>query len=584
MVAQELSFRQSVLVCLRKFCAKTTLRALPRLARANSAKSRVFWLLVFLLLLSLAIVCVVLILKSYFLFRTIVVTREVANAPSPFPSVTVCAHRPISLRGVKVIQSFSPKWFTAQYEIWAYKYEQAQREMNSSNIKAPIPYPTMSTYFQLFPTPKTIIVSGRYYEEIIFECLVNLGSSKRFVGVGQWYYCNTTLINAVRVLHPSYFNCYMITMRDKDILNANNLHLFMNLENYDSGDGQVSALNECEQCIRWRPETWRKGARISIHPPETRPLTNEFIDLSAGSVNSILFNSRKHSLMTPDYGVCSNARKNTTIEDKGYNFTYTQEACIQEILQAHIIANCSCVDPTLPLKDSDQEKYPYCESYPWYKPNPITEVEINRFNCLVNVKEGFNLQAAKVQCRVLCHFYSYKFRLSATQGIHSSMLLYLYRKMLQKKTKVPIMEKVDIAFKRGNFTLAQKYLREAKSFTDNFLIFSLNRADFSVTEKTQYASFTLPNLLSMMGGVCSLFIGFSIFVLIELLELIFNIFWPLLSLCFQKKGAYSPKATSRSPENEAPMGEVKTVSSEIAERRKDGEGDMPYFFSNYYSY
>lgn len=582
MAAEDRTFSSCLRATLRQFCATTTLRALPRLSRANAMQSRLFWLLVFFLLLSAAIVCVVLIVKSYFLFRTVVVTSQLPNAPSPFPSITVCAHRPISLRGAALIGAFTPKWYTAQYEIWAYKYEKAEKERLNRTVKAPIPYPTMSTYYQLFPTPRTISVAGRFYGELVFECLVNLGSSKRFVGVGQWYYCDKTTISVVRVLHPNYFNCYMITIRQADILNANNLHLFMNLENYDSGGGRVSTLNECDQCIRWRPDTWRKGVRISIHPPQTRPLTNEFIDLSAGSVNSILFNSQKHTLMGPPYGECSNFHKNSTIEDKGHNFSYTQEACIQEILQAHIISNCSCVDPTLPLRDADQQKYPYCETYPWYRPNPITGVEIKRFKCLVNVKEGFNLKAAKESCRILCQSYSYTFRLSATQGIHSSMLLFLYRKMLQKKTKVAIMEKVDTAFKSGNLTLARKYLREASSFTDNFLIFSLNRADFSVTQKTQYASFTLPSLMSMVGGVCSLFIGFSIFVVVELLELLFNIFMPLLAMCCrrtQQSDTKSPKNAA----NTAPKPTVNSVSSEVEASMADVR-QAPFFFSNYYSY
>lgn len=116
-----------------------------------------------------------------------------------------------------------------------------------------------------------------------------------------------------RITTAEYFNCFRITWNEEFRDTANGVYVLLNLENYVIGNesAQLDAAKrdgvyECAQCIRWKPMTWRRGARLFLHQPATRPdLRREGYDISPGSINDITFTATRYQLLGSPYGKLS---------------------------------------------------------------------------------------------------------------------------------------------------------------------------------------------------------------------------------------------------------------------------------------
>ena len=79
---------------IHQFCIETTAHGLTRVVESKSFVGRIFWLLVFLLALSLMFYQVVLLLQSYFTYPVHVEVKLVHQKEWQFAGATVCNVNP----------------------------------------------------------------------------------------------------------------------------------------------------------------------------------------------------------------------------------------------------------------------------------------------------------------------------------------------------------------------------------------------------------------------------------------------------------------------------------------------------------
>lgn len=183
------------------------------------------------------------------------------------------------------------------------------------------------------------------------------------------------------------------------------------------------------------------------------------------------------------------------------NVTYSQETCIDLCLQKSIIKTCGCAySPLLLLFETA-----ICTT-------------IAQLKCSNNVvKIHFTISFIQNQCLPICPLECKQTKY--VTSISSSQLLpnIFYADVLNSSS-------LRSFFPNGNITLdlVQSYLIKVNIFYDSL----------SYTVVTESPSITVVSLLSNIGGILSLFLGVSILSVVELMEILIEIF--SLS-CFKKK-------------------------------------------------
>lgn len=93
------------------------------------------------------------------------------------------------------------------------------------------------------------------------------------------------------------------------------------------------------------PISGSEGVRVVLHPPGTQPYPHtEGYDVAPGFSASFGIRARENVRIGPPHGNCSTAPSDT---DSSYRMLACQKFC----LQAAVVAECACVDITLPGQD-----------------------------------------------------------------------------------------------------------------------------------------------------------------------------------------------------------------------------------------
>jgi acid-sensing ion channel 5 len=187
--------------------------------------------------------------------------------------------------------------------------------------------------------------------------------------------------------------------------------------------------------------------------------------------------------------------------------TYRQKYCYRLCYQQNVIKDCSCADSSLPTpfsKYNDKEILA-CLNF--------TELE-----CLAKTKTRFQNSPISSQCSTDCPLECSTVSYSTEVSV-SAYPTYFYSKWLQMQTN--LVER----FKNNKTTF-----EEIKSSVVKVNIFY---NDMSYTTVTETESLSWDTLLGNIGGMLGLFLGMSLLSLVEILELILELF--RACFCFRNK-------------------------------------------------
>ncbi len=238
---------------------------------------------------------------------------------------------------------------------------------------------------------------------------------------------------------------------------------------------------------------------VSIHNHTQIPKTiyNKGIWISAGSVNSFIVNRIYDQKLEHPYNDCY---KNVSLSDSQFNKTiiefilsrnriYTQKECVS--LCRNFIFNetnsCKCY-----LNELDEEIYKKC-----YVGNTNSKSQA----CVVQFQADFNHELCMRYCPSECDSFSYDISLT-TQSI--------------------------IAY--GNISLNSTFAEflNYANLTRTFYGIRVYYEDLRYTWINQQAKIELFGLVSNVGGILGLFLGFSFVSLMEIFEIIFEFFYILV--------------------------------------------------------
>ncbi|XP_050715228.1 degenerin-like protein unc-105 [Eriocheir sinensis] len=246
--------------------------------------------------------------------------------------------------------------------------------------------------------------------------------------------------------------------------------------------------------------TDKVGVKLAVHRPLTLPpLDEDGADFSPGTSSSIGLKMSEYSRLEPPHGSkCSQDWSKTSYLPKfdGDSFdptkVYSYATCLNMCAQRMFMDKCACAHPLLPLSFFYSEKY-----YGSYRLCNLTSNHIDstcmRSHLISNT--SYVLFVSECDCSTACSQVTYSRVVSRSQwppktALHSIHQVYNIDVLVTEN-----MMALDVFFR----TLVSDYIEES----------------------AQYPS--IESLVSSLGGALSLYLGISIFLLMEFVEFLFHL-------------------------------------------------------------
>ncbi|XP_068237355.1 uncharacterized protein [Palaemon carinicauda] len=277
--------------------------------------------------------------------------------------------------------------------------------------------------------------------------------------------------------------------------------------------------------------TEKAGARIVIHQTYTNPLLDDDgLDAPPGMVSSFAIRERQMvTLPYPYEANCVSTWGNTSYELRANgtkNNHYTTSECLRMCLQRIFVTNCKCIHPLYPQDFTFNGTY-YGD--PSMKYCNLTSGNESDIQCVISEFKDFseNPKKAGCRCEVACHTVEYPRVVSMSTW-----------------PPEPSEDYANAKYKTG---LRESSLMKVEVFYNSL----------SMEQIYQSQVYSTPwDLVSSLGGALSLYMGISVFLMMEVLELFIILIYNSILYC---SGRYQSQSETPVPSPQMSTGLVYPV-------------------------
>ncbi|KAK4471986.1 hypothetical protein MN116_005364 [Schistosoma mekongi] len=512
---------------LQSFCRWTSVRGLQHLVRSEHPLLRTIWAIFVALMCIANIGLVTLLLIHYYQFNTIENIRTLRGIPVAFPHITLCNVDPVNSYRVYCLQNPKSKYcnINPKYSNILTKYQEANRYFKTykgSTIWHKLEDPSMVAIFYQLIGMEAAIQIGHQIDDFIIPIFCEVTTREKG-GILMKRKCEEAGIQGLHLITYKYFNCYTLSMENTHIsYNAVRLSMILYLDEEED-------LNCRPYCTHEFTE-WA-GSKIVVHSPTSYPdIEASGMNLLPGASNQILIDGmhrieKKNMKSKP----CENNARNFSIiyfnhSQQQFNqrtIGYTDTLCIQLLIQTVTMEQCQCIDFLMPIpgiKMNLVNKLPFCGN--------LSRSNVNEsLDCSQQVRQNNSKQFRNL-CPISCLQMQYNYELTQLRWPQKPRILNYYTQLKDRfiyNQKFDIYEKIN-KISMINATEALIMLQHTDIFEKNFLHVDVNRPNFDTLMSYQEnEEYTLPTLLSQIGGICSIFLSFTCVTVLELIELLFRI-------------------------------------------------------------
>lgn len=509
------------------FCRWTSVRGMPHVVRCENAYISATWATFVVIMCVVNMVLVGLLLQRYTNFNTIENIKRDRNASVDFPSVTVCNVDPVNTDRIYCLRNISKERCEGleKFRDTLSAYDKVKDFLSDPKKNDPITSLMEDTskiaiFYQLIGTMAAAAIGHQKDDFIIRDfCRV-------------WYYepdgnqvektCTEAKVVFDQLVIHNHFNCYMLSVNDSQISQTvRRLSMVLYLDE--------------EEDLQCRPHCTHEftevgGGKALVHPFRTYPdIEKRGVNLLPGASNQLLINEVRQTMNKyPVRGSpCLMAPK--TLEVMGFKvfdngstvpakeeMDYTHMLCTSLEYQRRLIKECNCLDALLPIPwHENKTNFVFCGNI------NLTKVKTN-LQCQRRVKAE-NQQAISDACEIPCNGLEYFVELTQLRWPQKPQILNHYKKVKDRvyfERKLKVYENIE---KMQNATNALNLLRNTNTFEQNFLQMEVLRTSFDVIQYKEEMEYTLPTVLSQIGGICGIFLGFTFVTLLELVELMYRL-------------------------------------------------------------
>ncbi|THD25696.1 FMRFamide-activated amiloride-sensitive sodium channel [Fasciola hepatica] len=515
---------------IRSFCRWTSVRGLQHVLRAEHPILRVIWAVFVALMLAANVSLIALLMTHYLQLNTIENIRTMQGVAVAFPQITLCNVDPVNSDRVYCLKNIKAKgcnmdpkhtdilekYMTASNYYTKFKSTPVWEILEDSSMVA--------IFYQLIGIEAASQI-GHQLDDFIIPTFCEL-TTRQKGGILLKRKCQDAKVVPISFITYKYFNCYTLAISDPEISNtAVRLSVVLYLDEEED-------LNCRPHCTHEFTE-WA-GAKVVVHPVGTYPDIDQMsMNLLPGASNQILVDEirriEKKNLPTKPCEQEVNKTlslayfdmKNQTFQTR--EMKYTANLCIQLLSQVATMERCQCVDFLMPIPGSHFDRVsllPFCG-------NLSRSNVLHSLKCNQQVRQN-NSRVFHELCREHCVQMQYNYELTQLRWPQKPRVLKYYSELKDRiyyDRKFKIYEEIE-AMSRVNASLALQKLQKTDVFEKNFLQLDVNRPNFdTLVSYTEIEEYTLPTLLSQIGGICSIFLSFTCVTVLELIELVFRLIW-----------------------------------------------------------
>ncbi|VDK21096.1 unnamed protein product [Taenia asiatica] len=488
------------------FLESTSIRGCSRIVRSENRIIRYMWATYLCFTTLFLHISIMKLVFEYMEYAVNIQTYNNMDAPMAFPTVTFCNHQPFSARAYQLWRNesvISPTRFNQllrhraanllaqSVEIPKNDNESVRlldRELLLESLRQAIVYDTLPLYYQSLPWP-THLELGHSPKDLIALCLLRYSSKWAVTGPG----CEDSALRVRRQSNPKFFNCFSVEIVKEFSQHIRELGLVLWLgpdENHGKEDRQAFLFDLFEQAY---------GLRVSIHEPgQMANLDRHSFQVAPGRMNELTFQTVQSVHNNRPTKPCFTEPKET-FTDLEENFYYEFELCLKSHLQQQIIDKCGYRSMNLMDKEVVDRREKCAESI------------VNNAAVYRKVLEDHGI------CLRRCVSTEYESKVSVTvwrpTGLFDAVVNGMEAKLIEHFLKTSDLD-------------------EAKIFDERYTYLEENLV------------LTVNALFSRIGGLCSLYIGLTLAVFMEIVEFIY-LSW------IKRKGDHDSTTEISNKENDA---------------------------------
>ncbi|VDD79593.1 unnamed protein product [Mesocestoides corti] len=519
------------------FCDLTSIRGFQRIKRAQTPFIRMIWTLFVILMTGALIVTIGFLARDFFSFTTSWHSRTLIDDKTDFPAITICAHNPFSLEANRIWAEASiltPTEFNRQLSAMTLAFI----ENGNPEYAGLLLQDSTDTYFANLRPEESQRLG---HQTTMFpHCMVTADGVN--IVAENCMIEGDTGFTKKRFSHPKYFNCWTIeTAANQSTKDTVRLTVLLSLI-------PSKEINESRKNFIMDTFSRGEGVKLVVHQSGTYPeIDKHGINVQPGRMNELSFNTEWWVRLKTPTAPCLDDPP--PITDMGRQYSYRMTQCLDSYLQNISINQCGCLNSEWPRPihpDLVNSKIPYCSALPKNVSDSATlEGIIRRLNCTSNLLH--NLKKIKESailnhiCTPRCSFFTYPISASITswQPIPEKLqhftdkfkrverLLNNYDDPLERERLIQYLKEVIDPQEKLSTQIISKSSLRIEDFQNqgSYTYISLVRTTYDTTYKEERLIFDIYILISRVGGLCSIFIGLTAAIIVELIEFVYVGFW-----------------------------------------------------------
>lgn len=515
------------------FCDLTSIRGVQRIKRAQTPFIRIIWSIFVVLMTSALIITIGFLARDFLSFSTAWHSRTLIDDKTDFPAITICAHNPFSLEANRIWATESiltPSEFNRQLSAMTLAF----LENGNTEYASLILQDSTDTYFANLRPEESRKLS---HQTTMFpHCMVTVDGVN--IVAENCTIEGETGFTKQRFSHPKYFNCWTVeTAANASTKETVRLTLLISLV-------PSKEINESRRNFIMDTFSRGEGVKLVVHESRTYPeIDKKGINVQPGRMNELSFNTERWERLQTPTAPC--LKDPEPIRDMGQMYAYRMTQCLDSYLQNISINQCGCLNSEWPRPvnpDLVNSDIPYCSALP-KNPNNLVALEavMKRLNCTSNLLH--NLKTIKEsairqrRCIPTCSYYTYPVSASITSWEPIPEKLQHFTEKFKR---------VERLFNNANDPKeVERLVRYLKNIIDpghgpvekeatnsilnlsgfqnkgSYTYISLVRASYDTTYQEERLIFDIYILISRVGGLCSIFIGLTAAIIVELIEFIY---------------------------------------------------------------
>ena len=536
---------------LYNFANETTLHGLPKIIKPSNIYKRSVWFVLFSCSLAVLIWQAFQLVNQFLSFKT-TVSVNVDQEPIQFPAVTICNENGANMEtrediarhisGYNLIDSFKRPNYSVFSDLNIDKGNGSECSTHECEFKQAY----LDWFSNIVKVLQTNLKDSHHLDGYVLAANLglNFSTSAGLRIENSVYVCTIGEIGCGKKIsfapypHPKHLLCHTLNSKLKaQVGRSQGLKLVLK---YQPVTPLLEELNLMPGLSR---ADVSPGFRISVHPPDTPPsLDDNGIIFYPGVRSSLAFTKTMYHRLRKPYGKCST---DATLRNTG--IPYSEKGCMDEYKQEVTRELCNCTDISLPHKEDDVNRYPFCrklappnecsynasfwsrinkmkpETYKYIAAECLEELRKfnDRYSCLVKASNLAYTRITKgdldIQCYPPCRQVKYEIQETDSVWPSSDGFYQTLADILIENDN----NKQEIADMFGGNS-KQSIL---KDFRSKFLQVNVYLKDADVITNTEEPLYEWYQMLSELGGLVGLYIGMSLMTLCEILELL------LMKLC-----------------------------------------------------